>query len=121
METGKQPHVAWTLSGDVAIVRFRYAPQRGFDQYEEIRNELSTVAEDERARAIVLNLDVFEHITSRFLGLLAELARQLSADGRRLALCRMRPTAERAFRISGLDRIISLHASEEDARAALAD
>lgn len=119
METPDQPHIAWALSEGVAVCRFRYTGHRPFEEFDEIGRELNAVADGDGVRAVLLDLAAYDHITSRFLGILAALSRKLSKGKRRLAVCRMRPEAQRAFTVSGLGRIIPLYASEEEAQAAL--
>ena len=119
METSKQPHIAWTLSEGVAVCRFRFAQHRPLEEFDEIGRELNAVADADGVQAVLLDLAAYDHITSRFLGILAALSKKLSIGNRKLALCRMRPEAQRAFTVSGLDRIIAVYTSEEEARTAL--
>ena len=119
METPEQPHITWTLSEGMAVCRFRYARHRPLEEFDEISRELNAVADAEGVRAVLLDLAAYDHITSRFLGILAALSKKLSIGSRKLAVCRMRPEAQRAFTGSALDRLIPLYASEEEARSAL--
>ena len=119
MSEQKTSHITWSLSGGVAVVQFRYSPLRAFEEYDEMRRELDAVAGAEGVRAMILNLHSYEYITSRFLGILAALARKLSDRNHRLVVCRLRTEPARVFTIAGLHKLIPAYPTEKDARAAV--
>lgn len=120
MNGSEQSLIAWESSEGLATARIRYSQQRRFEEYEQISRELGAVAETEGVKAMVLNLAELEYLASRLLGVLAGLHHKLARDGRTLSLCRVRPEALRAFKLSRMDRIIPVFTSEEEARAAFA-
>ena len=119
MEDPKFKHIDFSQSGDVAIVRFRFVRQRNFSDYGEISRELDVVTGTEGVRAVLLNLDVLDHFSSRLLGIFLAAAKRLSSEGRTLAVCRLRPEPLRVFRLCRADALIKVYGSEEEARAAL--
>ena len=121
MSDSGQPLVTWDLSQGVAVARLRYSPRRQFEEYEHISRELAAIADTEGVSAIVLNLAELDYVSSRFLGILVGLHRELAREGGKLAVCRMRPEPLSAFRLSRLDRGIAVFASEEEARTAFGE
>ena len=119
MSEPTQKHIDCAVKNGVGIVRFRYSPQRSLQEYDEIAQELSVLADGEEIRALILNLDAFDYVPSRFLGTLVALAKKLSAMEREFAICRMHSASESAFLSSRLDKLIPHYVSEEEARAAL--
>lgn len=116
---GESRYLTWSIDGRTALVRFRFIQLLRFEEYGMIEAELIGVAETPGVESVVLNFDVMEHFTSRLLGILASLSRKLKGNGRRLAVCRLRPEPLRAFRICRMDILIPCYASEEEARAAV--
>ena len=112
-------HITWVVSNGLAVVRFRYERFRALEEYEEIDEEVNSAAAAEGVRAVVVNCDVLENFPSRLLGILAGLSKKLSKDGRKLAVCRLRPEPLRVFRLTRLDTLIPVYAGEDEARAAL--
>ena len=119
MSEPTQRHIDCAVKKGVGIVRFRYSKQRSLQEYDEIEQELSALTDDEGIRALILNLDVFDYVPSRFLGTLVMLSKKLTALGRQFAVCRMHSASQSAFLASRLDKLIAHYVSEEDARAAL--
>ncbi len=119
MERQDLKHISWRLSQGVAVVRLRFAQLRRYEAYDEMAEELRSVADAESVKAVLLNFDAIDHLTSRMLGIMTVLSKKLSAEARTLAVCRMRQQPLRAFRVCGLDSIIPVYPTEEEARAAL--
>lgn len=119
METDAHQHMTWTLLEGVAVVRFHFSRRYDLGEYEEIGHGLKTVAAAEGVQAVLLNLDSVEHVSSRFLGILLAFARQLSSEGRALAVCRLRPQVLHIFKLCRADALIDTYAGEEEARTAL--
>jgi len=112
-------HIECAMENGVGVVRFRYSQQRSLQEYDEIEQELNALADGDEIRALVLNLDAFDYVPSRFLGTMVALSKKLVAAQLKFAICRMHSASESAFLASRLDKIIPHYVSEEDARAAL--
>ncbi len=119
MEAQDLKHISWTISDGVVVVRLRFAPRIAFDAYDEISHELACAADVEGGGGVLVNFEALDHLTSRLLGIMVALSKTLSAGGRALAVCRMRPEPLRAFRACRLDASIPVYPTEEEARVAL--
>ena len=112
-------HTYWTIEGDVALVGFHYSGFRPLADYDEVARELSALAEEEGLSAVVLNLQAYEHLPSRFLGVMVALQKELAERGCTLAACRLRPEPQRVFEMARLDELIPEYTTEDEAREAL--
>jgi len=117
MESPGYRHIAVAWEKDAAIVQFRYIRRHEYGDYEAIQTELESVAGE--ARTLLLNMDAWEHISSRFVGILLSLAKRCSAEGRSFAVCRLQTEPLRILRLCKADTLISIYPSEEEARRAL--
>jgi anti-anti-sigma factor len=113
-------HIRCVFDGAIAKVSFRFKGSLEFEQLVAIEEELDTVAADLSLDALVLNMADIEYFGSRFLGIMAALAKKLGARDCPFVLCRMRPEPLHAFTVCNLDRIIPHYASESQALKAVA-
>jgi len=119
MESHDPEQIEFQIVGDVAIVRLPFQRFLGVDDAERVQMDLSNVAGRERVTHILLNCGALDYCQSRLLGILAELSKRLRKQGGSLAICRMRPEALNAFRLTRLHTIIPVYSTEEDALTAL--
>ncbi len=70
-------------------------------------------------RLLLIDLAGLDYISSAGLRMALAVAKRLDAVGGRLALCRPQPPVAEVFEISGVDGIIGVHASAEEATARL--
>ena len=70
-------------------------------------------------RLLLIDLDGLDYISSAGLRMALAVAKRIDAVGGRLALCSPQPQVAEVFEISGVDGIIDVHASVEDATARL--
>lgn len=71
-------------------------------------------------RAVVLDLARLTYVSSAGLRVILLTAKTLQQRQGNLAVCALAGTVREVFRISGFDKIIQTHGSEEEATAALA-
>jgi anti-anti-sigma factor len=114
------PFLDSTVEDGLTVVRFRYIPSFRFEDYDLLEAELTAAAGDPAVRGVVINLDALEYLTSRMLGMLTAVAHKLLGEGRAVAVCRLRPEAMRAFKLTRLDSVIPSYPTEEEAKRALA-
>lgn len=69
---------------------------------------------------LLLDLTEVNFVDSSGLGAIVSIWKSMDTS-RRFALCGLRPSVERVFRLTRLDEIITVHATREDALAAGAD
>lgn len=115
----KGQFIAWDVQDGVALVRFHYVSGFKFEEYDPLEAELAAVADAAGIKAIIVNMDALEYVTSRMLGALTSAAQQARQKGLRLVACRLRPEPLRAFKLTRLDSVIPLYATEDEARQAL--
>ena len=87
----------------------------------EARNfqETLTGVIDEDVKALILDLEELSYISSAGLRVILLTARVLQRQGGKLAICSLSDPIREVFEISGFDKIIPVHASREDAAAAV--
>jgi anti-anti-sigma factor len=111
--------IGWAIENGLAIVRFNYAPSFRFEDYDVLEAEVNAVADTAEIRGLIINLDALEYLTSRMLGILTAVASRMRKAERLVAVCRLRPEALRAFKLTRLDSVIPHYLTEEEARQAL--
>ena len=78
----------------------------------------SSIADDDRM--VVMDFEQLTYISSAGLRAVLLTAKTLWDRDAKFALCSVSPAIREIFEISGFDKIIAIHASQEDALAALA-
>lgn len=85
---------------------------------QEFQKELET-AVDTNARVVVLDLEHISYISSAGLRVILLTAKSLLKKNAKFAVCSLSAQIREVFEISGFDKIISVHASQAEAIAAL--
>lgn len=103
--------------GTVTVV----APQGDIDMAveDELRVRLATLIERGRAR-IVLDLGGVMYIDSSGLGALVTAMKQARAAGGDIVVCAVASDVRALFEITRLDKVLSIHATRDEAVAACA-
>ena len=83
----------------------------------QIRRMLDDVIADENVTHLVLDLENLTFMDSSGIGVLLGRLRVLNARGGSLSVKGMRPSVEKLFRLSGLDRVIGIMDSRKAGRA----
>ena len=83
----------------------------------QIRRQLDDLLMDERVVHVVLDLENLTFMDSSGIGVLLGRLRLLSARGGSLSVKGMRPSVEKLFRLSGLDRVIGIMDGRKAGRA----
>lgn len=84
----------------------------------EFQTELESTI-DESARIVILDLGQLSYISSAGLRVILMIARTLQRREAKFGICSLSEPIREVFQISGFDKIISTHDSQEDALAAL--
>lgn len=74
----------------------------------QIRQQLDDLLADESIIHLVLDMENLTFMDSSGIGVLLGRLRKLNARGGSLSVKRMRPSVEKLFRLSGLDRVIGI-------------
>ena len=70
-------------------------------------------------RAVVMDMERLAYISSAGLRVILQTARKLQQQNAKFAICSLSGTVREVFEISGFDRVIDIHSSQEDAIAAV--
>ena len=70
--------------------------------------------------AVVLDFENVAYISSAGMRVILMTAKSLQKNGVKFVLCSMNDTIREVFKISGFDKIIPIHESRSEARAAIA-
>ena len=70
-------------------------------------------------RAVVMDMQRLAYISSAGLRVILQTARKLQQQNAKFAICSLSGTVREVFEISGFDRVIDIHSSQEDAIAAV--
>ena len=73
----------------------------------------------ETDRAVILDFTDVEYIGSAALRVILLKAKELRAREAEIALCALTPPVREVFHVTGFDRIMGIHDTSEEARAAL--
>ena len=84
----------------------------------EFQDTLEAMIEDSD-RIVVLNFEQLSYISSAGLRVILLIAKSLRKRDAKLAVCSLSGSVREVFEVSGFDKIISTHASQADAVAAL--
>ncbi len=84
----------------------------------QFQDDLEAVIEDSD-KVVILDLQDLRYISSAGLRVMLLTAKGLSRQGAKFAVCSLSQPVQEVFQISGFDKIIQVHPSLDDARAAL--
>ena len=84
----------------------------------QFQDDLEAVIE-ESDRVVILDLQDLRYISSAGLRVMLLTAKGLSRQGAKFAVCSLSQPVQEVFQISGFDKIIQVHPSLDDAKAAL--
>ena len=87
------------------------------DDISQIREQLYSVVEDGRFIRMIINLGAVEFMSTYMIAVLIRLKSKVEEAGGRLVICRLSPANREAFRITRLDRIVSIYRDEHSALA----
>ncbi len=110
-------NITESFQNGVKVLRF----SGKFDSHS--RQEFQTAigkAEQSRARHIILNLQGVSFVDSAALGLLANMHRELTAQGIHVSLVNPQDYVKRVLELVKMDRLFSIHATVEQAMSSMA-
>ena len=115
MENYRQINV--NALGNVTVVRFRDKKIRDEQQIQVMGEELFSLVDDEHCKALLLNFEDVEIMSSAALGKLIRLDKKMKKAGGQLKLCGVCPNIYEVFAITKLNKVYEIHTTE---RAGLA-
>jgi anti-sigma B factor antagonist len=112
-ESGDYFYLRVKKVGDVAVARVTLAELWKEETIASLAAELAHVADE--APKLVLDLSEVTGLSSRMLGQLAALHKQLRAAGGRLALCQVRPDVAEVIETCKLTTLFTVYPDEQAA------
>lgn len=101
------------------IVVIRLKGELDHHVVEQIRNEIEAELERHRHRGLVISFSGIDFMDSSGLGLILGRYRTMTQHRGNMALCEVSPALRRLFELSGILKIIPVHASETESIAAV--
>jgi len=89
------------------------------EDIEDTFGQLQRLADNSEAGKVVLNFRKVEFLSSAVLGRLVKLHKVLQSGGGRLILCRIAPTIFEVFKLTKLDKVLTIKADTGEALSAL--
>ena len=105
-------------NGDVTVVYFQDAQILDEGKIQQISEELTKVAEKATAGKLLLNFNDVKFMCSSILGRLVNLNKKCKADSTNLKLCNISPDIMQVFKITKLNKVFSIHDTEDEAISA---
>jgi anti-sigma B factor antagonist len=105
----RSPLLSVDKCGDATVVRF-IVTRLEDGNIEAVGEQLFSLVRQERACRLRLDLEGVEYLTSTALGKLVGLHNRVRAAGGQLTLVNVAPTAYHIFRVTNLNRILTIQA-----------
>jgi anti-sigma B factor antagonist len=98
------------------IVEFRNASLMDPIELEQIGQSLYRLVDAEDRRRIVLDFEKVQYLSSQAIGIVLTLNKKLTAlPGSKLVLCGVGPRLQELLKITRLDRLLTVKASQREA------
>lgn len=110
-------HIEQTTHGNVEVVRILDRTLTDEPPLDELREELRSVVASKPGANLVLDLAGVDFLSSAMLDTLGQIHRKLALSGGRVKLCSVHPAIAEVLRITHLDRLFTIHADADAARA----
>jgi anti-sigma B factor antagonist len=105
--------------GDVTVVKFKDKKILDEVGIQELGAELFSLVEQQNRRAIVLNFDGVDFLSSAALGKLITFDRKVKGAKGRMKLCGIRPEILEVFQVTKLNKVFDIRGDEAEAISAL--
>ncbi len=119
MDQNKADIIAHRLMQGVLLVEFESCNTPEQEEAISIGRMISRLAENYGRCPVVVNLHMLQLVSNELMEQLVALARRLKPDGRRLAVCCLRPEVITLYKVLELDDILPHYDSVEQAVNAL--
>ena len=102
--------------GKYTVVEFQTASLMDPVEIETISRRLQVLVDEEDHRWVLLDMTRVEYISSQFIGILVSLHKKITALGHgKLVLCGVGPRLTELLKITQLDRLLTIKASQSEA------
>lgn len=108
----------WNIQQGIAIVRFNETKILDQRNINAIAAELQEMVEKRAIRQMLINMENVQFLSSVVLGKLMALLKTLKANKGELRLCCIAPSIFEIFKITRMDTMLGIHATESEAVSA---
>jgi anti-anti-sigma factor len=115
MSTADFQHIKTNMVGDVAVVEVMSKELRFPPQCRELESELNLIAGQDWAKHLLINLGRTRYICSTGFGVLVNLVKKMTTQGRQIRFSDMDPAVRIGADIIGLDKVAEIHDTEHQA------
>jgi anti-sigma B factor antagonist len=113
-----QQRIDVTKTGDVSVVRFRDRKILDEAVIQELGAELFALVEVDNRKAILLDFDGVEFLSSAALGKLITFDRKVKTSQGRLKMCGISPGILEVFQVTKLNKVFDIRPDAAEALAA---
>jgi anti-sigma B factor antagonist len=107
--------IAASERAGVTVIRFTETKITDPARIEELGHELTRLVDTEHPYKVLLNFDKVDYLSSEALRVFLKLHKKIAASGGILKLCHVAPEILEIFKITGLDKLFAIRATEVDA------
>jgi anti-sigma B factor antagonist len=98
------------------VIEFQTASMMDPVELEQMGTELRRLVDEEDRRRLILDFERVQYMSSQALGLIMELRKKLAAlPHSRLVLCSVCPPLEKLLKITGLNKMLTVKATQKEA------
>ena len=115
MSTAVFHHIRTSMIEDVVLIEILSKGLIGPEVAEELEVELLSVASQEWAKRMLIDLQRTEYLSSTGFAVLVKLVKQAKANGQEINFCGMRPEVRIGADIVGLGTFVSINDTEKQA------
>jgi anti-anti-sigma factor len=115
MSAAKFAHLNTSMDGEVAVVEVLTRELRYPAVAQELGAELATVAAQDWAKRLVINLNRVKYLSSTGFAVLVSLVKKANDGGRQVKFCNLDPEVRIGAEIIGLDKLAEIHDTERSA------
>jgi len=103
---------------DVVIAYFMESSILNERNIQLLADELFEIVDRNLKCKLLLNFDTVEYLSSAVLGKLVALHKKIKTEKGQLKLCHIKPNILEVFKVTRLDKVLSIHDTQEKAMAA---
>lgn len=104
---------------DVVVIEFLVPGICDGPEIDELSNELHELIGRSTSKKMIIDLSRVRFVASRAVSLIVNIKQLIDVHGGVLLVCGLREQLQQIFRLSGLERFLSLQPTRNDALAAL--
>lgn len=104
---------------DVVVIEFLVPGICDGPEIDELSNALHELIGRSTSKKMIIDLARVRFVASRAVSLLVNIKQLIDVHGGELLVCGLREQLLQVFRLSGLERFLSLHATRDEALSAL--